>query len=45
MAELVDRTVEIGVGAFALPNPRTPMLGRDAELASLVERLRDPAVP
>ncbi|MCC6705206.1 MAG: AAA family ATPase, partial [Thermomicrobiales bacterium] len=45
MAELIEQTIEIGGSPYGLPNPRTPLVGRDQELASLLARIADPGAP
>jgi predicted ATPase/DNA-binding CsgD family transcriptional regulator len=44
MAHVVDLTTQRWTPDYRLPAPRTPLLGRDAEQAAIVERILDPAV-
>ena len=45
MAELIGHPIEAGSVSFHVPAPRTALVGRDQELAALVERLRERTAP
>src|SRR3954454_4232389 len=44
MAHVLGLTTQRWTPEYRLPAPRTPLLGRDAEEAAIIERVHDPAV-